>query len=101
MIRYAILAGLPHYLVIAFNRLIERGFPRGSPAIIAGAEAEAEFRARRVIKEEEPSWVTKVPPLQQPVVIPDMEGKEPNEEMRNARFLGMNIVIEEPHVLFV
>jgi hypothetical protein len=38
--RYAILSVLPSYLVIAFNRLIQRGLPRGSPAIIAGDEME-------------------------------------------------------------
>lgn len=38
--RYAILAVLPYYLAHAFNRLIERGLPRGSPAMIISSEVE-------------------------------------------------------------
>lgn len=34
--RSAVLAALPYYLVIAFNRLIERGLPRNSPANSVG-----------------------------------------------------------------
>ncbi|KAK3941337.1 hypothetical protein QBC46DRAFT_382951 [Diplogelasinospora grovesii] len=99
--RYAILAVLPYYLVTAFNRLIERGLPRGSPAIIAGAAAEEELRGRDVVLEEEPSWVAKVPALPQTLIIPDKLNKEPEEETRSKRFLEMNIIAEEPHVLFV
>jgi hypothetical protein len=99
--RYAILAVLPYYLVTAFNRLIERGLPRGSPAIVASDAAEDELRSREVVLEEEPSWVAKVPPLPQPLIIPDKDGKEPEEWTRGKRFLEMNIVAEEPHVLFV
>jgi hypothetical protein len=99
--RYAILAVLPSYLVTAFNRLIERGLPRDSPAIIAGPEVEAELRSRKVVLEEEPSWAAKVPPLPQTLVIPNGLNDEPEEETRSKRFLAMNIIAEEPHVLFV
>ncbi|SPQ27449.1 a14003f9-e6b6-41dc-af9e-575aa099f14d [Thermothielavioides terrestris] len=99
--RYAILAVLPYYLVIAFNRLIERGLPRGSPAIIAGAAAEEELRAREVVLEQEPPWAAKVPPLPNALTIPDGSNREPEEETRSRRFLDMNIIVEEPHVLFV
>jgi hypothetical protein len=58
--RYAILAVLTHYLAKAFNPLIERGLPRGCPAIIADAEAEAELRAREVVLELQPSWAKAV-----------------------------------------
>jgi hypothetical protein len=92
---------LPYYLVIAFNRLIERGLPRGSPGIIAGDAAEDELRSRPVILEEEPSWAAKVPALSHPLVIPDEFNKEPEEGARSKRFLEMNIIVEEPHVLFV
>ncbi|KAK4103758.1 hypothetical protein N658DRAFT_505400 [Parathielavia hyrcaniae] len=99
--RYAILAGLPSYLVIAFNRLIELGLPRGSPGIIAGDAAEEELRNRPVVLEEEPGWVTRVPALSQPLVIPDHCNKEPEEGVRSKRFLEMNVIVGEPHVLFV
>ncbi|KAI1142185.1 hypothetical protein F5Y05DRAFT_216937 [Hypoxylon sp. FL0543] len=99
--RYAILSVLPYYLVNAFNRLIERGLPRGSPAIIAGDEAERELRAKGVVLEEEPAWASKVPPLTETLTIPTSSGEIPTEERRSARFLSMNIIVEEPHVLFV
>ncbi|KAK4238324.1 hypothetical protein C8A03DRAFT_43924 [Achaetomium macrosporum] len=99
--RYAILAVLPYYLVTAFNRLIERGLPRGSPAIIAGAAAEEELRAREVVLEQEPSWAAEVPALSNALTIPDRSNKEPEEETRSKRFLDMNIIVEETHVLFV
>ncbi|KAI1409320.1 hypothetical protein F5Y13DRAFT_92261 [Hypoxylon sp. FL1857] len=99
--RYAILSVLPYYLVKAFNRLIERGLPRGSPAIIAGDEAERELRAKAVVLEEEPAWVSKVPPLTETLTIPTLSGDVPAEERRSERFLSMNIIAEEPHILFV
>ncbi|KAH6631712.1 hypothetical protein F5144DRAFT_592659 [Chaetomium tenue] len=99
--RYAIVAVLPYYLMTAFNRLIERGLPRGSPAIVAGNAAEDALRRRKIVLEEEPSWVAKVPPLPQPLVIPDQSNNTPKDDARGKRFLKMNIIAEEPHILFV
>lgn len=99
--RYAILAVLPYYLVVAFNRLIERGLPRDSPAIITSEEMEEELRARPIVREEEPSWVREVPKLEQTLVIPKKSGEVPDEDRRSAPFLQKNIIAEEPHVLFV
>lgn len=99
--RYAILAGIPYYLMITFNRLIERGLPRNSPAIIAGPEMEARLRPQPVVLEEEPSWTSRVPKLEQILVIPDEDGQAPGDGARSDRFLEMNIVVAEPHVLFV
>lgn len=99
--RYAILSVLPHYLCKAFNRLIERGLPRGSPAIIAGNEAERELRSRPMVLEEEPEWALRVPPLSEKLVIPRRQGGEPEEEYVSERFMTKNIMVEEPHVLFV
>lgn len=99
--RYAILAVLPQYLVVAFNRLIERGLPRGSPAIIMSSEAEDELQSRDVVLEKEPSWALKVPRLTDTLVITGNSILEPDEECRSARFLEMNILVAEPHVLFV
>lgn len=99
--RYAILAVLPSYLVMAFNRLIERGLPRGSPAIIIDTAVEEELSARAIVLETEPDWVAKVPALAQTLVIPDAFNNEPEETNRSQRFLAMNIVVQEPHVLFV
>ncbi|KAF2965018.1 hypothetical protein GQX73_g8557 [Xylaria multiplex] len=99
--RYAILSVLPYYLCKAFNRLIERGLPRGSPAIIAGDEVERELRARPIVLEEEPEWVLKVPSLAETLVIPRRQGEDPEEKYISERFRSKNIIVEEPHVLFV
>ncbi|KAI0110319.1 hypothetical protein GGR51DRAFT_547591 [Nemania sp. FL0031] len=99
--RYAILSVLPYYLCKAFNRLIERGLPRGSPAIIAGDEMERELRARPVVLEEEPEWASKVPSLAKTLVIPRLGGEAPEEGYISERFRSKNILVEEPHVLFV
>ncbi|KAJ8130564.1 hypothetical protein O1611_g3066 [Lasiodiplodia mahajangana] len=99
--RYAILSVLPYYLCKAFNRLIERGLPRGSPAIIAGDEIERELRARPIVLEQEPEWASKVPSLTQTLVIPKRGGEDPREKYISERFRSKNILVEEPHVLFV
>lgn len=98
--RYAVLAVLPSHLVRAFNRLIERGLPRDSPRILT-KEIEEELEARPVVLEREPSWVARVSRLERPLVIPTPDGDEPKEEFRHARYLEMNIIAEEPHILFV
>ncbi|KAI2624294.1 hypothetical protein GGR54DRAFT_569281 [Hypoxylon sp. NC1633] len=99
--RYAVLSVLPYYLTKAFNRLIERGLPRGSPAIIMGEDAEKELRERPVVLEQEPSWVAKVPPLPTTLTIPLPSGEILPENGRSERFLAMNIIAEEPYVMFV
>ncbi|KAE8155258.1 hypothetical protein BDV25DRAFT_146401 [Aspergillus avenaceus] len=99
--RYAILAVLPHYLVVTFNRLIERGMPRDCPAIITSREMEEELKARTKVLEQEPSWVKEVPRLEQTLIIPDKNGEVPAEDSRSEPFLRMNIIVEAPHVLFV
>ncbi|KAG5928085.1 hypothetical protein E4U42_001289 [Claviceps africana] len=68
--RYAIVAVLPQYLTLAFNRLIKMGLPRGSPAVIS-PEVEASLRAQVVELEEVPSWTRDVPPLKDTLVIPN------------------------------
>ncbi|KAK3898067.1 hypothetical protein C8A05DRAFT_47517 [Staphylotrichum tortipilum] len=80
--RYAILAVLPFFLTVAFSRLIKRG-------------------ARPVVLETEPAWAGRVPPVERRLVIPDRFGEESEEETGGARFLEMNIVVGEPHILFV
>ena len=49
--RYAIISVIPHLLVKAFNRLIERGLPRDAPAIIMGDEHFDELADRPRILE--------------------------------------------------
>lgn len=98
--RYAILAVPPFYMVFAFNRLIERGLPRDSPFIISTA-MEDELKSRPVILEKQPDWVAGVKKLERTLVIPDCDGNVPAEQSRSARFQEMNIIAEEPHVLFV
>jgi hypothetical protein len=98
--RYAILAALPYYLVMAFNRLALRGLPRGSPAIIS-QEEEERLRAQEVKLETEPEWARHVPRLDKTLVIPTSTGHEPEDAVRSPRLLELNIIGEEPHVLFV
>lgn len=99
--RYAVLAALPHYLVKAFNWLIERGLPRGSPAIISGEEEMDALKAQPVVLEEVPAWVAKVPPLAERLVIPTPSGDEVPESAWSEHFLEKNIVVQEPSVIFV
>lgn len=98
--RYAVLAVIPHYMVKAFNHLIQRGLPRDSPFIITTA-MEDELKSRPVVLEKEPSWVGEVKRQDKTLVIPDSCGNLPTEESRSARFLDLNIIAEEPLVMFV
>jgi hypothetical protein len=98
--RYAILSVIPSLLVVAFNRLIERGLPRGSPAILSDEELD-ELQSRPAILEEAPKWTANVARLREPLIIPDSNNEEPPEELRSPQFLKMNVIVAEPHVLFV
>jgi hypothetical protein len=53
------------------------------------------------VMEEIPSWPNNVPKLDTTMVIPDKYGNEPEEEARSAEFLLMNIVIQEPNLVFL
>ncbi|CAI6332982.1 unnamed protein product [Periconia digitata] len=99
--RYAILSVIPHFLTGAFNRLIERGLPRGSPAIICGDEAEEELKSKAVVLESAPAWVAHVPKLSEELIIPNSDGGVPEKQIRSPQFLAMNIVVSQPHTLFV
>lgn len=94
--RYAVLAVLPYYLVMAFNRLIEIGLPRDSPFIIT-PEIEEELKSRERVLEEEPRWVLKVPRLEETLVIPRYTGEIPRENCLSGPFAKMNIRAENPH----
>lgn len=99
--RYAVLAVLPCYMAHAFNRLIERGLPRGSPAIIMGDAAEAELKSKPVVLEKEPKWTAHVPRLQKTLVIPERNGNAPAEDARSEKFMAMNIIAVAPYIVFV
>lgn len=102
--RYAVVAVLPYYLAWVFSRLIERGLPRDSLGIIVSVEMEEELRSRAIVREEVSGWVTDVPKVKKTLIIPppgNAAGKVPDEESRSQRFWEMNIVVQEPHVLFV
>ncbi|KAH7188880.1 uncharacterized protein B0J16DRAFT_318526 [Fusarium flagelliforme] len=98
--RYAILAILTHYLVKAFNRLIERGLSRGCPAII-DTDTKAKLRSQEVVLKQQPSWVKFVRRLDEPFTIPNASGETPVDSALSVEFLAMNIIIAEPHVAFV
>lgn len=66
---------MPYSLVFVFNRLIERGLARGSPAIVRGKEEEEEkLRAMRVLLEEVTRWVGVVRGLERAHVVPGGDG---------------------------
>ena len=99
--RYAILAVMTALMVRAFNRLIAKGLPRNSPAIIYDFEALAE--QPRVL-EEVPSWSHKVPDLDTPLKIPNEEGElveGPEDPKACKEFMEKGIWIEEPHIYFI
>lgn len=98
--QYAVLAVLTFYIATAFNRLIERGLPRDSPFIISTA-MEDELKGRPVVLEKEPNWIASVQKLEGTLIIPNVAGHIPEEESRSSRFRELNIIAEEPHVLFV
>ncbi|KAF1839715.1 hypothetical protein BDW02DRAFT_563769 [Decorospora gaudefroyi] len=99
--RYAVLSVIPQFMVTAFNRLIEKGLPRGSPGIIMGDEAEEELKSRPIVLEELPSWVANVPRLAETLIIPDADGSPLDKQNCSPQFLSMNIVVRQPHTLFV
>ncbi|KAF3928667.1 hypothetical protein AA313_de0209851 [Arthrobotrys entomopaga] len=99
--RYAILAALPHFLVQAFNRLIDRGLPRYSAAIIENPE---ELQQQAKILEEVPEWCKNVAPLPSILNLPLANGDIPAEleDPRASDILKRwNILRHDPHVLFV
>ena len=59
---------------------------------------EEELKSREKVLEVVPQWATKVPKLEETLVV---HGQKPGEGGRSTRFLAMNIIAEEPHVLFV
>lgn len=72
--------------------------------MITSVEMEEELRSREIVREEVPRWVKDVPRLERTLMIPPpgaVSGQTPEEAGRSKRFLEMNIVVEEPHVLFV
>jgi hypothetical protein len=95
------LAALPHYLVTAFNRLIERGLPRRSPGIITSVEEEGRLRDQEVKLEMEPEWTNHVPRLAKALILPTAKGDKPDDATQSRRLLDLNIIAEEPNVFFV
>ena len=53
------------------------------------------------VLEEHPIWVETVPKLKETLVISAVMGEMPQEGYLSARFLTMNAIAENPHVLFV
>jgi hypothetical protein len=98
--RYAILAVLPEFLVIAFNRLIEKGLPRGAPAILTD-EMLKELQAKPKVLETVPPWTLEVPRLEEILFIPNKNNETPGEDWRSSQFLAKNIYCVQPHILFV
>lgn len=98
--RAAILAGIPSLLVLAFNRLIKKGLPRGSPAIIM-PHVEEELSRKPVVLETQPAWVGRVQGLKKRLVIPGPHGEVPEKENMYQNLLALGVAVQTPHVLFV
>lgn len=99
--RYAILSVIPHLLVRAFNRLIEKGLPRDAPAIVMGDDHFDELASRPKILETVPAWCVSVPEIDQTLVIPSEDGSIPVRETASDEFKKKNVIVFEPHILFV
>lgn len=48
-----------------------------------------------------PSWAANVPKLPQELIIADKDGSNPEKQDWSPQFLAMNIVVSQPHTLFV
>lgn len=95
--RYAILSVIPHLLVPAFNRLIERRLARDAPAIIMDFE---ELAARPRILEEVPDWCARVPALKETLTIPNEDGEvltDKDDPRASPEFLVKNIPAFKHH----
>lgn len=110
-IRYAVLSCIPHLLVIAFNANIELGLPRDAPPIMTDDQID-EFRKQEKKFETVPEWTKKIGALGETLRIPHIKGGcgEGNElevldDMDDKRasipFKEKNILIWEPHILFI
>jgi hypothetical protein len=99
--RYAILSVIPHLLTKAFNKLIARGLPRASPAIIMGDEELDELASRPRILETVPCWCARVPKLDKTLVIPSSDGTIPDDARASSEFKEKNILVGDPPVFFV
>lgn len=60
-----------------------------------------ELSLRPIILEELPSWVANVPKLTDTLTIPNVCGSVSDAEGSSHQFLVMNIVVRQPHVMFV
>lgn len=99
--RYAILSVIPHLLVKAFNRLIEKELPRDAPAIIMSDDHFDELSSRLKILKTLPTWCTIVSRIDETLVIPSEDDSTPDREVASDEFKKKNVLVFEPHVLFV
>jgi hypothetical protein len=99
-LRYAILAVLTRLMCQSFNHRIDLGLPRDAPPIIEDFE---ELQARPKIHETVPAWAECVPPLSEPVYIPDANGHVSAEDdiETSPEFKQMKIIVKIPHFYFV
>lgn len=110
-IRYAVLSCIPHLLVAAFNRNVELGLPRNAPPIMTNDQID-EFRKREKKFETVPDWTKKVKPLGETLRIPHIKGgvgqgtelellEDKDDKRASIPFKEKNILIWEPHILFI
>ena len=100
--RYAILAVMTRFLVLAFNRKIGYGIPRNAPAIVGGRENFKKLAARPKQWEKQPRWAAKVPPMKHRLVIPRKSGAIPQSKQQASKdLLKKNIWGFKPHIYFM
>jgi hypothetical protein len=101
--RYAVLACVTQLLVLAFNRKIGFGIPRGTSGINSKDEIE-EIKKQPHVYEKAPEWAEKVPPIDETLKIPFENGQvieNFDDERASGIFKEKNILIWTPHIYFL
>lgn len=101
--RYAVLAAIPALLVASFNQRIELGLPRKADPIMSPEEME-QYRKEDRIYESVPEWTSKVPRLEETLVIPHENGEildSFDDQRVSLQLAAKNILCWQPHIHFI
>ena len=102
--RYAVLACITSLLVIAFNNKLQLGAPRDGRSLRSNEEIWALQQRKDRDWETAPDWAAPVPRLHNALVIPAHDGTvlpDFDDPRASKAFKEKNILIWEPHILFV
>lgn len=98
--RYAALAATTHLMVASFNKRIELGLPRDTPAIILDF---AELARRPKVFERVPAWAEAVEPLENTLYIPERDGRITQDDAQEVSpgFKRYNIIMAKRGIHFI